>query len=119
MPASRAYQERSVQTATPHQLLIMLYDGAIRFLTQGAAALGSADLERANDRLQRAEAILDELLTTLDMDAGPVAERLRDLYLFSRRHLLAARLERDPSKVLEVAALMRELGEAWKQIATG
>jgi flagellar protein FliS len=115
-PALRAYQERSVQTATPEQLLVMLYDGAIRFLAQATVAMSDGDLERANVRLQRAEAILDELLATLDMDAGQVAERLRDLYLFCRRHLNEARVDKDHEKVDAVVGLLEELRDAFAQI---
>ncbi|HEV8099950.1 MAG TPA: flagellar export chaperone FliS [Gaiellaceae bacterium] len=112
-----AYKESSIMTATPERLVVMLYDGAHRFLTQAAVAMRANDLAQSNDRLQRAEAIISELNVTLDMSAGEIADRLRAIYLFSRRHLTEARLERDPQKIETVSRMLGELRESWAQIA--
>jgi flagellar protein FliS len=104
-------------TATPERLVVMLYDGAHRFLTQAAVAMRANDLAQSNDRLQRAEAIISELNVTLDMSAGEIADRLRAIYLFSRRQLTEARLERDPQKIETVSRMLGELRESWAQIA--
>ncbi len=115
--ASRGYRESSVLTASPGRLVVMLYDGAHRFLVQAAAALRAGDMPRAGDRMGRAEAIVDQLLSTLDMSAGEVAERLEALYVFSKRTLLEARLEKSPEKVEQVDAILTDLREAWAEIA--
>jgi flagellar protein FliS len=115
--ASEGYRENSVLTAPPERLVVMLYDGANRFLRQAAAAMRSSAHPAANARLQRAEAILDELLSTLDMDQGEVAERLQSIYVFCRRTLMEARLEQDPEKVDQVAGLLSELRQAWAAVA--
>jgi flagellar protein FliS len=112
-----AYRDASVLTASPGQLVVMLYDGAERFLRQARHAMQEGDLARANNRMQRAEAIIDELQATLNFDAGEVAERLRAIYLFCRRHLSEARLERDPERIGEVLGLLGDLREAWATIA--
>ena len=65
--AQRAYTESAVTTASPEQLVVMLYDGAIRFLRQGAGAYQSSDIVQAHDRIRRAEAIINELNYSLDM----------------------------------------------------
>ena len=65
----QAYRESSVLTASPEQLVVMLYDGAGRFLRQAEAAYGEGALEHAHDRLNRGEAIIDELLATQDRRA--------------------------------------------------
>ena len=116
-PAPNVYQQSAVLTATPEQLVVMLYDGANRFLTQSAIAMRDGRAGLAGEKLRRAEAIIDELLATLDMSVGDIAERLQALYLFFKEHLMAARLNQDASKVDEVARLMRELRSAWGQIA--
>jgi flagellar protein FliS len=95
----------------------MLYDGAHRFLLQSAAAMREGRPGVAGERLRRAEAIIDELLTTLNMDAGEIAEGLQGLYVFFKEHLRAARREQDADKVDEVAGMMRELRSSWAQIA--
>ena len=113
----QAYRESSVLTASPEQLVVMLYDGAVRFLRQSGEAMRAGNREQARDRMRRAEAIIDELLATLDMSVGQIAEQLQALYLFFKEHLSAARLEQSADKVEEVARLMRELRSAWAGIA--
>jgi flagellar protein FliS len=116
-PAPNVYRESAVLTATPEQLVVMLYDGANRFLTQSAVAMRERRAGLAGEKLRRAEAIIDELLATLDLSVGEIAERLQALYLFFKEHLMAARLEQNADKVEEVARLMRELRSAWAGIA--
>jgi flagellar protein FliS len=116
-PAPNVYRESAVLTATPEQLVVMLYDGANRFLTQSAVAMRESRPAIAGEKLRRAEAIIDELLATLDMSVGEIAQQLQSLYLFFKEHLMAARLEQSAPKVEEVARLMRELRTAWAGIA--
>ena len=116
-PAPTVYGDQAVLTATPEQRVVMLYDGANRFLTQSAIAMRSGRAGLAGEKLRRAEAIIDELLATLDMSVGEIAERLQALYLFFKEHLMGARLKQDASRIDEVARLMRELRSAWGQIA--
>jgi flagellar protein FliS len=116
-PAPNAYRESAVLTATPEQLVVMLYDGANRFLTQSAIAMRDGRAGLAGEKLRRAEAIIDELLATLDMTVGDIAERLQALYLFFKEHLMTARLKQDAAKVDEVARLMRELRSSWAAVA--
>jgi flagellar secretion chaperone FliS len=116
-PAPNVYRESAVLTATPQQLVVMLYDGANRFLVQSAVAMREGRPGVAGQKLRRAEAIIDELLTTLDLSVGEIAERLQALYVFFKQHLTAARLEQSADKVEEVARLMRELRSAWAAAA--
>lgn len=116
--ASRAYTENSVLTAPPERLVVMLYDGAGRFLARAAAAMRAGEPGLAGEQIGRANAILDELLGTLDREAGgEVATRLESIYLFCERTLVEAQLQRDPAKVDRVAALLGELRQAWAAIA--
>jgi flagellar protein FliS len=114
-----AYQQSSVLTASPEQLVVMLYDGARRFLFQSAAALREERYAQAWERLRRAELIIDELLVTLDLEkGGRIASDLQGLYVFFLRHLAEARAERDAAKLEWVNDQLAELREAWAQIAT-
>jgi flagellar secretion chaperone FliS len=116
--AKQAYTESSVLTASPEQLVVMLYDGAIRFLSQGSAALRAGNRQVFAARLRRGEAIITQLNMTLDMErGGEVATRLRSIYTFSRRHLIDAQLKYDPALVDEVVGLLSELRESWAQLA--
>ncbi len=115
--ASQAYAQDSVLTAAPEKLVVMLYDGLARFLARGAAAMRDEDPAATGNALNRAAAILDELLATLDPAAGEVTERLAEIYMFCKRELLAAQLKRDPRRVERVGRLLAELREAWATIA--
>ena len=113
-----AYRDSSVLTAPPERLVVMLYDGAHRFLFQAAHAMRSGDIALTNNRMQRAEAIINELRQTLDFEnGGEIAPRLDAIYTFCQRHLLDARLKRDPERVEQVMKLLSELREAWDQVA--
>ena len=115
--AQQAYTESSVLTAPPEKLVVMLYDGAIRFLNVGAVAMRGGDFVQARERVRRAEAIIDELNYSLDMTQGEIATRLRSIYIFSKKHLLQANLQRDPEALDTVVKLLGELREAWESIA--
>jgi len=115
--ANRAYTESSILTAPPERLVVMLYDGAIRFLKQAAVAERSGQQQMFLDRLRRAEAIIDELTVTLDHDRGGViASRLHGIYTFSRRQLLDAWRDGDADKIDEVSGMLSELRDAWAEI---
>ena len=115
--APQSYQQNAVMTAPPGRLVVMLYDGADRFLRRAALAMEKGDIARSNEALQRGEAILDELLVTLDFEnGGEIAASLRDLYLFCRRHLNEARTEKSPEKIEAVVGLLAELRDAFAQI---
>jgi flagellar secretion chaperone FliS len=117
-PRVAAYKQQSVLTATPGQLVVMLYDGALRFLQQGAALMRADDQLGCDAKLRRAEAIIDELHTTLDKErGGEIASRLEGIYVFCKRHLIEARIERNPGMIDKVSELLGELREAWSQIA--
>jgi flagellar secretion chaperone FliS len=115
---SVAYKQQSILTATPGQLVVMLYDGCLRFLNQAAYAMRGGDIAESNARLSRAEAIIEELHATLDMEkGGVVASRLQGIYVFCSKHLLDARRNRDPENIEKVSELLAELRDAWAQIA--
>jgi flagellar secretion chaperone FliS len=114
---SRAYRQNAVLSASPGQLLVMLYDGARRYLYQAGVAMRAQDIEATHNRLQRAEDILVHLRNALDHDQGQIAARLQSIYTFCLRHLRRARIERDPAKLEQVSELLGRLRDAWAKIA--
>jgi len=110
------YRQSAVLTATPERLIVMLYDGAHRFLCQAAAAMRRREIAVAHNQLRRAEAIIAHLQSTLDLDYGEIPQNLLSIYLFCRRHLNQARVDFDPEKVEEVDRLLQTLRNAWDQI---
>ena len=116
----QAYRASSVMTASPGQLVVMLYDGAGRFLRQAEIAAEEGAWRHATDRLDKADAIVDELLITLDVaQGGEIAERLQGIYVFCKRLLIEARIERDVGRIRKTASLLAELRGAWAEIAAG
>ena len=115
--AAATYQRNAVMTASPEKLVVMLYDGAIRFLFQAAAAMRTGDQAQARDRLRRAEAIVDELNLSLDMSHGEIPTRLRGIYLFCKRHLIEAHLRGDVEAIEQVGRLLTELRGSWVELA--
>jgi len=113
----RAYRESAVLSAQPEQLIVMLYDGARRFLGQAAIAMGDGQVELAHRKLRRTEDILMHLREVLDMEqGGEIAARLQSIYMFCQSYLLKARLDRDPAKIDKVSAMLGELRDAWATI---
>jgi flagellar protein FliS len=114
----QAYRESAVLTAPPERLVVMLYDGARRFLYQAAITMRNGDVQTSHERLRRAEAIIDHLLATLDMSQGEVAQQLESIYIFCQRLLAEARIRQDAEKLDQVSRLLGELRDAWDQIAS-
>ncbi|MGO9762986.1 MAG: flagellar export chaperone FliS [Solirubrobacteraceae bacterium] len=111
-----AYRRGTVLAATPGQLVVLLYDGARRFLRQTSIAMRDGEVERAHTTLRHGERIISHLDATLDFEQGDVAQNLHAIYLFCLRDLHAARIRQDPSKVEAVSELLGELREAWSQV---
>lgn len=113
----QAYKQSSVLTAPPERLVVMLYDGALRFLARAATAMREEGPVAAAEPIQRTQAIIEELVSTLDHEkGGEVADGLQAIYVFCLRLLPEAQLERDAEKIDQVAGLLRELRDAWAQI---
>lgn len=115
--ARQAYAQTPVQTASKEQLVILLYDGAIRFLRQSAEAMRCGNREQSRNRMRRAEAIIDELNMALDLSYGEIPDRLRSIYQFCKRHLIQANLTGDDAAIETVARLLAELRASWAQVA--
>jgi len=114
-----AYRQAQVQTATPGQLVIQLYEGALTFLDRGIRALENRDLEGAHQMLVRVQAIVAELRGTLNHDTGAIATTLDRTYLMLYDRLVQANVHKDPEPAREVAAALRELLAAWRVVING
>jgi flagellar secretion chaperone FliS len=116
--SDRAYRESSVLSAQPETLVVMLYDGARKFLFQAGVAMRDGQIELTHRKLRRAEDIIVHLRNVLDMEqGGEIAERLDAIYLFCERHLRQARFDQDPIKLEQVSGLLGELRDAWATIS--
>ena len=110
------YKNSQILNASPEQILIMLYDGAIRFCREAQVALKENDLRRQADKISRAMAIVTEFSNTLDREVGgEIAENLDALYAFMNRELVRANLEKDPAALQSVEGLLSDLRGTWAE----
>jgi flagellar protein FliS len=115
---AQAYMQAQVQSRSPLELVVMLYDGGIRFLQQTVDAMQKGDLIAKRQALSRSMAIVTELHGMLDLEqGGEVAASLDSLYTYMMERLTAANQQRDAAPVVEVIRLMTGLRDAWSQIA--
>ncbi|MBI5767171.1 MAG: flagellar export chaperone FliS [Verrucomicrobia bacterium] len=119
---ARTYRANAILTASPGQLVLMLYDGALKALAlaREAFARPEEDLRRVaaiNDQLLKAQAIINELQGGLDLEAGgEFARTMHRLYDYHHRRLMEANIRKQIEPVIEVEGLVRELREAWAQM---
>jgi flagellar protein FliS len=112
------YQETAVATQSQGRLIVILYEGAIRFLTQAVDDIRQRDYAAKGHHIQRAADIIYELNTVLNMEqGGPIAQNLRSLYNFMLQQLNDANLHKDIRKIQEVIDLLKDLNESWRTIA--
>ena len=117
---AHTYYQTHVQSRSPLELVVMLYDGAIRFLDQAGEAMARRDMPKKGEALSRALAILAELQSTLNVEqGGEVAAQLDGLYTHMTHRLIEANVQRDQRPIDEVAGLLRTLRDGWVQIASG
>jgi flagellar protein FliS len=114
----QSYRESAILTAPPQRLVVMLYDGAHRFLYQAAAAMRAGQADVSSDRLRRAEDIVSHLQSTLDMSQGEISHRLDAIYRFCLQQLAQARVRKQPERIDDVMRLLGELRDAWNEISS-
>jgi len=117
MTNSNAYLRTRVMSASPAELRLRLFDGAIRFLSQGLEGMAAREHETAYDGYSKCQAILVELLNALDPSQAPeLCERLGALYTFMYSHLVESLSEQDAAKGREVLELLEYERETWRQV---
>ena len=113
----RRYRQVQVATASRVKLVVMLYDGAVNFLKQAAAAGNAGQDEEMGRLLGRAQDIVFELWATLDLEAGEIAGNLYRLYEYIDGRLVAAVISRETAPLEEALVLLAGLRQAWQAVA--
>lgn len=117
--AYNTYLRMQTETASPGQLIVMLYDALLRNLSRAATGLEGHDIESAHRNLLRSQDIVLELMASLNVQAdgepGQVARQLAPLYEYMYRRLLDASLQKDAAPVHEVSRLITPMRHAWQQ----
>jgi flagellar protein FliS len=117
MNGIESYQRTAISTQSRGRLIVMLYDGAIKFMKLALQELEAGNWAAKGQYLSRAQDIIGELNAVLDTEAGgEIARNLRRLYLFMNRRLAQASIKKDPQMIREVITLMEELNQSWKTI---
>jgi flagellar protein FliS len=116
----KEYQANSVGTADQKQLIVMLYEGALRFVHTAEGQMASfKTYDKANTNILRAQDIFTELMVSLNLEqGGEIAQNLFNLYAYCKTQLLEANLQKKAEFLKPVKKVLSELVEAWKQIET-
>ncbi len=114
---SNAYQQNSINTASPGKLLLMLYDGAIKFCNIAEDAINNKDIGLKNTNLIKVQDILTELRISLDPKHDPeFCTKMSALYVFMEKELMIANIENDKNKVIWVKKQLTDLRDTWAKI---
>lgn len=108
------YKTNSINTATPEELTLMLYNGALKFCNQAMAALEEKDYIKANQLIQRVQDIIREFQITLKPEYE-ISQQLDALYDYIYRRLVSANIRKDISMLTEATDLIRNMRDTWKE----
>ena len=116
-PAANSYLKTKILTASPEELRLMLYDGAIKFCHQAREAVANKNIEESYNCLMRAQKIVLELSTSLNHDVAPeLCERLSALYTYIYRLLVDANIQKQVGPIEEAQQLLEYERETWQML---
>ena len=109
------YSNNKVLTASPAELVLMLYDGAIKFCNIAVVAIDTKDIPKAHTNIIKAQKIIDHLRITLDM-SYPVAQDFDNIYAYVAKRLVEANVSKDKEILEEVCTHLRSVRDTWKGV---
>lgn len=113
--AASAYQNSAIQTASPAELTLMLYEGAIKFCNIALMALEKKDYNKVNENLKKAQRIITEFRVTLD-HKYPVWEDFDRVYDYIYRRLVEGNIRKDKEIIEDALKYIREMRDTWKEV---
>ncbi|EDL63928.1 flagellar export chaperone FliS [Bacillus sp. SG-1] len=111
----KTYQNNTVNTASPGELTLMLYNGCLKFIQLAKRGIEEKNIEQKNLNIQKAQNIVSELMVTLNMDVE-VSKNIMSLYEFIHRRLVEANIKNDLNALNEAEALIVDFRDTWKQV---
>ncbi|MGG3738377.1 flagellar export chaperone FliS [Aeribacillus pallidus] len=111
----QSYQANAVQTASPGELTLMLYNGCLKFIKLACKAMEEKNIEEKNTNLLKAQKIIQELMVTLNMDYE-VAKNMMVMYDYIYHRLVEANIKNDVAILDEVEGYVTEFRDTWKQV---
>ncbi|WCF07935.1 flagellar export chaperone FliS [Paenibacillus thiaminolyticus] len=120
----QAYQKNKYETASPHKLILMLYNGALTFINQAESALSDGNHSSAHQYILKVQDIIYELIACLnERDGGEIAKNLKNLYLYVIDQLVQANIQKKIEPLAEARTVIKSIKEAWeaigKEVVTG
>lgn len=113
------YKKTQVNTANQGKLIVMLYDGAIKFLNIAIESMTPKSYDIANNNILKTQDIITELMVSLNMkEGGEISHNLFSLYVYFKKRLIEANIKKDPEVLKEIITLLNELRDAWDQISS-
>lgn len=113
--AYAAYNRNKILTASPAELTLMLYDGAIKFCNIAILGIEQSDVPKAHTNIKKTERIIEELLRSLDMKY-PVAKDFENIYVYLLQRLHQANMTKDKEIIEEVLTHLRSVRDNWKEV---
>ena len=114
--AYQVYKKTQISTASQGDLVIMLFEGAIRFANQAKDFINEKNLEQANEKITRTQDIISELINALDLDTGEIAHNLYQLYTFVNEQLVQANVKKDVVILDQAISFLVELRDTWRLV---
>jgi len=111
------YRETQIKTATKGRLVVLLYDGLIKYLDIAIENIPKKNYDVVNNNILRAHDIIDELSMSLNMDAGKISERLLSIYTFLNKKLTEGNVKKDVNSLKFVRKMSLQLRDGWNEIA--
>ncbi|SNZ05178.1 flagellar protein FliS [Terribacillus aidingensis] len=111
----QAYQQNSVQTASPGELTLMLYNGCIKFIKFAQQAIDKKDIEAKNANIQKAQNIMRELMITLDPEVS-ITNEIMPLYDFINQQLIQANTNNDEQALSTALKFVTDFRDTWKEV---
>ena len=111
----QAYQQNSIQTASPGELTMMLYNGCLKFIRLAKKGIENENIEQKNVNIQKAQNIINELMVTLNPEVE-ISNQMRPLYAYMNRQLIQANTKNDVEILSEVEGLVSEFRDTWKEV---
>lgn len=113
--AHNIYKQNSVTTASPGELTLMLYNGCLKFLHHSKKAIEAKDIRAKNENLQKAQAIILELMATLNMEID-ISKQMMPLYEYMNHRLVEANIKNDITIIDEVEGYIIDFRDTWKEV---
>ncbi|MFC3886544.1 flagellar export chaperone FliS [Bacillus songklensis] len=111
----QVYQQNSVNTASPGELTLMLYNGCLKFMKLARTAIEQKDIQTKNENLLKAQKIIQELMVTLNMDVE-MSKTMMAMYDYINRRLIEVNIKNDLAILDEVEGYVTEFRDTWKQV---